>query len=205
MKRLSLFLIFFSPLLLSAQDGFLSGAKSSRGRLISVPNPKVYDNCGIQSITWVMTGATKDRSPSTGVNYVGTRFFNLGNTIITYTATDASGNKGTATFTVKVGDKYDAKFICKTDVSTSLVEITHGQVEVSSYPNPSSNYFNLRIKSGSLEEVEIYVRDLAGKIVYQVKGSPDRSYQFGDKFIPGMYMVEVRQGGESGIHKLIKY
>jgi len=57
-----------------------------------------------------MTGATTGSSPATGINYVGTRPFNLngttgqGVTTITYTVKDAAGNTTTCSFTVTVND-----------------------------------------------------------------------------------------------------
>jgi hypothetical protein len=57
-----------------------------------------------------MTGATVASSPATGINFVGTRQFNLngttgqGVTTVTYTAKDAAGNIRTCSFTVTVND-----------------------------------------------------------------------------------------------------
>ncbi|PKP29514.1 MAG: hypothetical protein CVU00_15245, partial [Bacteroidetes bacterium HGW-Bacteroidetes-17] len=75
---------------------------------ITVPNPTISDNCGgvggISLLTWEMTGATTGNSPTTGVNYVGSRTFNAGVTTITYYAEDAAGNSSTCSFTVTVTD-----------------------------------------------------------------------------------------------------
>jgi hypothetical protein len=77
---------------------------------VTTPNPTTADNCGVTAVTWVMTGATTGSSPATGINFVGTRTFNLngttgqGVTTITYTVKDASGNIGTCSFTVTVND-----------------------------------------------------------------------------------------------------
>jgi hypothetical protein len=77
---------------------------------IAVPNPTYSDNCLVTQLTWAMTGATVASSPATGINFVGTRTFNLngttgqGVTTITYTARDAAGNITTCSFTVTVND-----------------------------------------------------------------------------------------------------
>jgi len=77
---------------------------------IAVPNPTFADNCAVTTLTWTMTGATVASSPATGVNFVGTRTFNLngttgqGITTITYTAKDNAGNTSTCSFTVTVND-----------------------------------------------------------------------------------------------------
>jgi hypothetical protein len=77
---------------------------------VVTPNPTISDNCAVTSLTWVLTGATTGASPLTGINYVGTRPFNLngttgqGITTVTYTAKDAAGNTTTCSFTVTVND-----------------------------------------------------------------------------------------------------
>ena len=49
----------------------------------------------VASLTWRMTGATKDKSPSSGVNPIGKYIFNTGVTFVDYTVTDESGKKTT--------------------------------------------------------------------------------------------------------------
>jgi hypothetical protein len=77
---------------------------------VVVPNPTYSDNCAVTQLTWAMTGATVASSPATGINFVGTRTFNLngttgtGVTTITYTAKDAAGNTTICSFTVTVND-----------------------------------------------------------------------------------------------------
>jgi hypothetical protein len=77
---------------------------------VATPNPTTADNCAVTTVTWVMTGATTGSSPATGINFVGTRTFNLngttgqGVTTITYTVKDAAGNTSTCSFTVTVND-----------------------------------------------------------------------------------------------------
>lgn len=74
------------------------------------PVPLNSDNCGVTSVTWVMTGATTGASPLTGINYVPSTQFGLngttgvGVTTITYTVKDAAGNTTTCSFTVTVND-----------------------------------------------------------------------------------------------------
>ncbi len=69
---------------------------------VSTPNPVITDNCTVNKITWVMSGATTANSPATGLNYVGSYTFNVGTTSISYTAVDNSGNTQTNSFNVIV-------------------------------------------------------------------------------------------------------
>ena len=77
---------------------------------VTTSNPTTADNCGVTTVTWVMTGATTGSSPATGINFVGTQAFGLtgttgqGITTITYTVKDAAGNTTTCSFTVTVND-----------------------------------------------------------------------------------------------------
>ena len=65
-------------------------------------NPTFSDNCAVTKLTWALTGATTGTSPTTGINFLGTRTFNFGVTTVTYTVTDASGNTATCSYTVTV-------------------------------------------------------------------------------------------------------
>uniref|UniRef100_UPI00248FCC6E HYR domain-containing protein n=1 Tax=Aquimarina aggregata TaxID=1642818 RepID=UPI00248FCC6E len=58
------------------------------------------DNCGIPSVSYVLTGATINTISST-LNGVS---FNQGVTVVQTTATDASGNNDTCSFTVTIND-----------------------------------------------------------------------------------------------------
>lgn len=79
---------------------------------ITTPNPALNDNCGITKLTWAMTGATTGSSASTGFNYVGTKTFNAGETMITYTLTDIYGNYSSCSFTVKVKETKPPTITC---------------------------------------------------------------------------------------------
>lgn len=62
-------------------------------------NATANDNCGVASVTYVLTGATT----GTGTTLNGVSF-NLGTTTVTWTATDNSGNTATCSYTVIVTD-----------------------------------------------------------------------------------------------------
>jgi hypothetical protein len=77
---------------------------------VVTPNPTFSDNCAVTQLTWTITGATTASSPATGINFVGTRQFNLngrtgqGVSTVTYSARDAAGNVTNCSFTVTVND-----------------------------------------------------------------------------------------------------
>lgn len=71
-------------------------------------------------------------------------------------------------------------------------------------PNPSSTSFTLIIQSNSNEEIEITVFDMYGRKVYNVHGSINRQYMFGNNFASGIYIVQVRQGQYAQTLKIVK-
>ena len=76
-------------------------------RSVFTPNPVTADNCSVSKLTWTMTlpDASVVSSPGTGIQYVGTKVFNLGVTTINYTVTDVNSNSALpCSFTVTVAD-----------------------------------------------------------------------------------------------------
>ena len=82
-------------------------------------NPVFSDNCSVSKLTWVLTGSTTGSSALTGINYLGTQTFNLGTTLVTYTAIDAAGNFETCRFNVTVTDNEVPTVTSATDVVTT--------------------------------------------------------------------------------------
>jgi parallel beta-helix repeat protein len=178
------------------------------GKNISVPNPWTSDNCGIVKQTWSMTGATNGNSSSNGINTVGSKYFNCGYTTITYKVWDASNNTSTCSFTVNlIGG---ANCAGNTRLLTGNNENQHPgymeetKMQLTVFPNPTEDYFNLKVKTQSKEAVEIRVFDMLGKLVDVMRGSPEQTYRFGDHVTSGMYMVEVRQQGQIATVKVVK-
>lgn len=72
---------------------------------IAIPNATYNDNCTVSETSWSMTGATTN----SGSGQVGTKTFNIGDTVITYTASDGNtpALQTTLSITVKVTDDED--------------------------------------------------------------------------------------------------
>ncbi len=97
-------------------------------------------NDNVVSLTWVMTGATEDQSPSSGINQIGSHIFNLGVTTVTYTVTDAIGLSATCSFTVTVIDDVPPVAVCRDidvylDINTGVVTIDPDDVDGGSSDN----------------------------------------------------------------------
>jgi hypothetical protein len=70
-------------------------------------NASATDNCGVTSLTYALTGATT----GTGTDLTNV-IFNLGSTIVTWTAADAQGNSVNCSFTVVVLDNQAPAITC---------------------------------------------------------------------------------------------
>ena len=69
---------------------------------VNVDPPAVTPSCPIESLTWIMAGATTDTSSTTGTNTLTVHSFNIGVTNVTYTVTDDHGLSASCTFTVTI-------------------------------------------------------------------------------------------------------
>jgi hypothetical protein len=73
------------------------------------------------------------------------------------------------------------------------------------YPNPSNTYFTLAIKSSKPDRIEMKVTDMLGRLIEVKPGiMPNGTIQVGSKYAVGTYMVQIMQGDEKRVLKLIK-
>jgi hypothetical protein len=99
---------------------------------VATANPTFNDNCQVTRLTWAVTGAgivPAATSPTSGINYLGSRTFNFGVTTVTYTATDAAGNTATCSYTVTVTRPFTAAIagtstVAQNNTTTSTVSFT---------------------------------------------------------------------------------
>ena len=175
---------------------------------ISVPNPTFADNCGVTTLSWVMSGATTGSSLNTGINYVSSKTFNVGVTTIIYTAGDAANNKAVCSLTVTLTNSKcsGSQFTSLPRESWNLIsdEPTGDELTIKVNPNPTSHKFRLTIQSGSSEKIEVVVTDILGRKVFQMRDSINQTYQFGNDFKAGIYIIQVIQGKRIRTLKLIK-
>jgi uncharacterized repeat protein (TIGR03803 family) len=107
---------------------------------------------------------------------------------ITITSTDASGNRSTQTTQVNVPHNPNPK-------------IDWNQLfECTVIPNPSSRYFELRVKFGSNEMIQVNLYDIWGRVLSRMSTANNQVLRFGNNLRRGIYMVEVIQGQQ---HKRI--
>ena len=181
------------PNLTCPPDKTPSVLPSGCSKIVTTTPPSFSDNCTIQSLTWSMSGSTILSSPLTGINLVGSKTFNAGTTVVTYTAKDPSGNSTVCSFNVKLNtvDVCPTAIIAR-GISTSEVNVIKLKARLT--PNPTTSSFALQIQSDSKEEVEVSVYNNEGKKVQYLKVTPQQVICIGEKYVNGMYLFEVRQG-----------
>ena len=80
-----------------------------------------------------------------------------------------------------------------------------GKLTLTAVPNPSGNYFTLKIQSNSKEVVQLRVWDLSGRIVETRNGiMTNTTFHIGNNFQVGIYLVEATQGKERQVLKVIR-
>ncbi|WP_299584638.1 PKD-like domain-containing protein, partial [uncultured Sunxiuqinia sp.] len=105
-------------------EDFVSGDGCSK-QDINVPNPGIFDACGIDRLVYTLTGATTGSSPSTGIHYVSEAELNVGITTVTYTLYDIAGNSAECAIRVWIKNIDDPRFevICP-DAAASTISVS---------------------------------------------------------------------------------
>jgi uncharacterized repeat protein (TIGR03803 family) len=72
------------------------------------------------------------------------------------------------------------------------------------FPNPSRGYFELQIESASVEGIEMNLYDINGRLISTFNIANHKTLSFGENLKPGAYTINIKQGKQQKILKLIK-
>ncbi|MDB5281429.1 MAG: large protein, partial [Bacteroidota bacterium] len=76
---------------------------------------------------------------------------------------------------------------------------------VSVYPNPFTDQFHLKIETTSGENITYRIYDVTGKVMQEVRSAAyDENIAFGNNFSSGMYFIQVQQGDNIKVLRIIK-
>jgi uncharacterized delta-60 repeat protein len=142
-------------------------------------------------------------------------------TISITTNTDVTVEPGGETFTVTLSLKgRTADLVIIEDASATVTindpvitvnkaitvqELPEGNLSVKVFPNPASGYFTLQLQSGNSAPAALRVTDILGRVVEAKAGvAANSTLQLGTNYRPGVYYVEVVQGSDKRIVKLVK-
>jgi hypothetical protein len=111
---------------------------------------------------------------------------------------DASFDQVCAPPARKAPSVVDPKDITPKDTKTKPLSYTV-------FPNPSQTLFTLKVSSNDNGPVNIKVMDVSGKLVEQFnKTNGNSTYQLGQHYIPGNYLLEISNGKNKETCWLIK-
>jgi hypothetical protein len=81
-----------------------------------------------------------------------------------------------------------------------------GDLQVSAYPNPAPKAFTLQLRSSNAQPLQVRVLDMAGRVVEARQNvAANTSLSFGAAYQPGIYYVEIIQGSQRKVTKLVKH
>ena len=89
-------------------------------------------------------------------------------------------------------------------VNKKYTEAEATGLSISAWPNPTVNYFNLKVNSAAKETVVIRMYDMAGRLLEVKNGAPGNTYILGENVRSGTYIIEVSQGINKQKVKLVK-
>jgi hypothetical protein len=134
----------------------------------------------------------------------------------------STGGKQTAKFriTAKAGNYYQHQISVPVIVSTSAAIAVSGEGVASSLskvpeadmfdatamPNPSQTYFDLKVQSpDKVDPLNVRIMDIAGRVI-ETKSNVGfgETIRLGEQYRAGTYLVEVRQGQNIKVLKLVK-
>ncbi|MFM7511083.1 MAG: T9SS type A sorting domain-containing protein, partial [Bacteroidota bacterium] len=72
------------------------------------------------------------------------------------------------------------------------------------YPNPSSQAFTLQVQGNTFEKVQVRILDRLGRAIQTLQVFSNQVNTIGNDLPNGAYMLEVRQGNEMKIIRLMK-
>jgi fibronectin type 3 domain-containing protein len=178
----------------------------------------VTDNCG--PVTTTLTVTSNEPETGLGSGDTGPDFELVSNTkvkvraerggtgtgriyTITITATDASGN--TTSQNVIVSVPHDHSDITTRRAPTSVSVAEKNLLSVQASPNPSSGPFTITINSGSAEKISLRVMNIDGRVMEKKMNiAPNCTLTIGSGYLPGNYYIEVIQGKQSRMLKVMK-
>lgn len=122
-----------------------------------------------------------------------------------YGSTGGKGVAGTAV-TITITIKKGSAPTVSTKIIADQQAITKKQtLNAKAIPNPTTHHFVLLTSSSNAKPLAISVTDVLGRVLEVRNNVPaNGTLRIGDTYLPGTYFVEIKQGAERVILKLIK-
>jgi uncharacterized protein (UPF0218 family) len=102
--------------------------------------------------------------------------------------------------------------VCGSEAGKDAIDNTDGSslpgqsdLDIKVYPNPFASQFHLNIYSSSDENVDVKILDITGQLIFEKhEMSISDNVMFGDGLASGIYFVQVIQGEQTKVVRIIK-
>jgi hypothetical protein len=168
---------------------------------ISVGEPTAIAS-SITSGTIGSTGGTTSLSVNASG---GTQTYNYSINGSSYQTSNFFSGLYAGTYPVSVKDANGCMLTKDFTINAYVEPTVYVRYRVSIYPNPTTNYFILKISNYSKNlPVYISVQDSNGKIVYSRSGDVYTTYYFGHAFYKGTYYIKTKIGTTYKTYTVVK-
>ena len=86
-----------------------------------------------------------------------------------------------------------------------IMTTTPSTMDVKVFPNPTTSAFNLQVRNTGSKDVKVNIMDLQGRVIKSFITSTFQINNIGHELIAGVYMVEVLNGEEKKVVRVVKY
>ena len=78
-------------------------------------------------------------------------------------------------------------------------------MDVKVFPNPTTSMFNLQVTTVEAKQVSVKVLDVQGRLIKTMQINPNEKITLGSELKSGVYMLEVNDGSNRKVVRVVKY
>ena len=141
-----------------------------------------------------------------GKKIVSIRLVNQGakgfGNLVTFNSREANSNKPELLLNKEASATGTDELSLGNEISNTIGSLLG--LKITAWPNPSTTGFKVQVESPSNEALQYRVYNIAQQLVKEAKIAATDQLTFGSELPAGVYLVEVRQGTERKVVKVIK-
>ncbi|KIA92742.1 hypothetical protein OC25_15210 [Pedobacter kyungheensis] len=122
--------------------------------------------------------------------------------LVTFNSREANNNRPELLLNKEASAAGTDEFSLGNEISNTIGSLLG--LKITAWPNPSTTGFKVQVESPSNEALQYRVYNIAQQLVKEAKIAATDQLTFGSELPAGVYLVEVRQGTERKVVKVIK-